>query len=467
MPLVESFSGIRGIYNDELDKDVVKKYAIAYMKYLTRRYINPKIVIGHDTRDSWNELLNAIFEVFDDAIYLGIATTPMIELAVREYKRDGGIINTASHNEPEWNGLKFLDNDGAILSLKEMDEVIKNYKNHSEISGMKKVDGNAIVNRHTEILDNYTCFVEKILGKKPLKEIVSSEIRFLMDPNGGAGILAIHILNKLGIKFDAINTQIGMFHRIIEPNESSLKVLQVLVKKTFELGFAFDCDADRVELVTKKGIVLGDYLLALCVDEALSNSNNPKKEYVVVNDATSGIVRWITKEHNARYLESEVGEANVVEKMDQYKSIIGGEGSSSGVIIFPSKCRDGILTMLYVLAIVSKRKKSIEEILGKYPRFFTLRNDLVIPPDSEDNLKEYLAKYYSEKGFKVKKLASIKVFIDANTFLWFRVSKTESNKLRIMADSMDKAKAEDLLSNAYTIVDKYAKGLNNVKEGLK
>ena len=126
MPLVESFSGIRGIYDDSLNEQVALRYTYSFILLLNSRYKNKdlRIVIGTDTRPSKDILKNAVIEALDcDIIDIGIATTPMTEFAVRHFKADGGIIITASHNEPYWNGFKFLDKDGAVLRPKDMEKL--------------------------------------------------------------------------------------------------------------------------------------------------------------------------------------------------------------------------------------------------------------------------------------------------------------------------------------------------------
>src|SRR3989344_1064400 len=125
--LVQSFSGVRGIYPDDLNEDIAQRYAYAFRQFLDKK--NPLIVIGHDPRGSSEALKNAVVDVFDDIIDVGINTIPAVELAVRAYKADAGIMITASHNPPEYNGFKFLGKDGAILSPKDMQRVIKSFQN--------------------------------------------------------------------------------------------------------------------------------------------------------------------------------------------------------------------------------------------------------------------------------------------------------------------------------------------------
>ena len=139
MPLVESFSGIRGIYDDGLNEEIAVRYAYSYLCFLRKKYGNKiKIAVGMDTRPSGRIIKNAILEVLDcDIVDIGIASTPMTEFAVRRCKADGGIIVTASHNEPYWNGFKFLDKNGAVLSQNDVESIINFY---SKIKNIKNSD---------------------------------------------------------------------------------------------------------------------------------------------------------------------------------------------------------------------------------------------------------------------------------------------------------------------------------------
>ena len=119
MALVQSFSGIRGIYDKDITDSIAVRYAYAYYSFLRdkTRKNNPTIVIGIDTRPSGIRISDAIMGVLDCSfIDAGIAPTPAIEFAVRHFNADGGIIITASHNEPYWNGFKFLCSDGPVLN---------------------------------------------------------------------------------------------------------------------------------------------------------------------------------------------------------------------------------------------------------------------------------------------------------------------------------------------------------------
>jgi len=113
--LVESFSGIRGVYPTDINEDIVKDYAAAFLTLFAKE---PKIVVGCDTRASSAALKAVIISALPNVIDIGIAPTPTVSFAVRQYGADGGIIITASHNEPEFNGFKISQGSNSLYGKK-------------------------------------------------------------------------------------------------------------------------------------------------------------------------------------------------------------------------------------------------------------------------------------------------------------------------------------------------------------
>ncbi|MBW2975943.1 hypothetical protein KY347_00695 [Candidatus Woesearchaeota archaeon] len=475
MPLIESFSGIRGIYDDGLDERVAERYAYSYFQYLKNKHKdrNLKIVIGTDTRQSKDILKNSFIEALDcDIIDLGIASTPMAEFAVRHFKSDGGVIITASHNEPYWNGFKFLDNDGAVLRPKDMEKVIalynklktlsdedffdkqlynKNKKYEEKDTGKIKIK--KIYKAYNEINNAYSDYILNFLSREDKAKIKDSGLKIIIDPNGGTGIIAKPILEKLGVKVHGINMKHGVFNRVVEPNEDSLLYLSNEVRdRDCDFAAGFDCDADRVEIMTLRGLVSGNHLLALIADDILKDSKN---KAVVANDATSGMVRETAKKHNANYIETQAGEINVVDKMYELKAPVGGEGSSSGVIIPPSRCRDGILTLIYLLKILAERKTKLESLIKSLPAYCNIKRKVKVDSGKYNKIKGKLAGYYAKKQGKIRdsKDGSLKIFLNGNSFIWFRTSKTEADVLRVIADSPEKEQAESIMEEALGLLE--------------
>ena len=462
MALVESFSGIRGIYGRDLTDSIAAKYAWSYLSFLRDKTgkKTPALVIGMDTRASGVKISDAVMGILDCSfIDAGIAPTPAIEFAARHFDADGGIIITASHNEPHWNGFKFLGNDGAVLSEKEMGQVIQNFKTGS-FKNFHKIQERKITEKNTELMHEYQKFVYCIVGRENIENIKNSGQKILVDPNGGTGAISKKILEQIGVETIGVNMAYGEFNRAIEPTEDSLLYLtKIINEKNADFAAGFDCDADRVEILMKNGQLLsGNCILALVADEVLSNVKNPQNQIVVVNDATSNIVKDIVQKHGAKIKEVEAGETNVVWEMQKSKAVLGGEGSSGGVIMPPSKCRDGILTLLMMLSVIAKKNGRLENIIEKFPKYYTLRRKMELDMAKHGKIKAYLKNHYTEKGFKIMEnggvRGSLKITAGKNSFVWFRASKTEPNIFRIISDSNEKEEAEKLIDEAVKLFSK-------------
>ena len=468
MPLVESFSGIRGIYDNGLDEQVATRYTYSYLSFLKNKNKKNKlkIVVGTDTRPSKDILKNTVIEVLDcDIIDIGIASTPMTEFAVRHFNANGGIIITASHNEPYWNGFKFLDKDGAILRPKDTEKVITLHNKIKKLSNekffnnylyknksLKKFDVKRIYKKYNEINNAYSNYILSFLSKEDKNKIKNSKLKVLIDPNGGTGVIAKPILEKLNVKVHGINMEHGIFNRAIEPTEDSLLYLSNEVRdKNYDFAAGFDCDADRVEIITSKSPISGNKLLALIADEVLKNAKN---KAIVVNDATSLMVKEIAKKNNAKYVETQVGEINVVDKIYELKAPIGGEGSSSGVIIPPSKCRDGILTIIQLLKIISNNKKSLDALIKTLPEFYNIKSKVKIDLKKYNKIKKKIINYYKKKQCTIKdsKSRSLKIYLNNNSYIWFGASKTEANLLRVISDSPKKEQSESIMKEALNLI---------------
>ena len=172
MALMESLSGIRGIWGRDLNEEISARYAYSYLSFLKKKTKSPVVVVGSDTRLSGKLIKGAIFEVLDCGIIdVGIATTPAVELAVREFNADGGIIITASHNEPYFNGFKFLREDGAVLSEEDMQKVIKIFHQNKR-KKFPKGKFFSQINKNNELMKKYSDFVVDFIGKNNIDKII-------------------------------------------------------------------------------------------------------------------------------------------------------------------------------------------------------------------------------------------------------------------------------------------------------
>jgi len=463
--LVESFSGIRGVYNKDFGLDTVRKYAFVFCEMLKEENDKVKVVVGADTRPSSDEIKKEFIRVFTyngvDVVDVGINPVQAIENAARVYSANGGVVVSASHNPPEQNGFKLLDETGAVLEPERIKEIIRRV-HETEIVGKVTGDFRKVLNMHDDCVEQYLKFVFDIVGKDNTNLIKEFKTRILFDPNGGAACAVIpKLIERLGLDAEVINKRPGVFSRAIEPDENSLGGLMMVVKReNFHFAIAFDCDADRGEFVLDGKIMSGHYALALVVDDFLSGMKNPEKQIIVVNDATSGVVREVASRHGAMVKEVEVGEINIVKEMERNNSLVGGEGSSNGVIYSPSKCRDSILTLVLILKIMAKKNKRLKDLINQMPRYFTVAAKVVCSPEKHKEIRKRLKDVFARERYQIQETGTdggLKVYFSEKAWLWFRASKTEAGVYRVIADSPYEEESKRLLREGVFVLNQIEK----------
>ncbi|MFH1134150.1 MAG: hypothetical protein V1735_06690 [Nanoarchaeota archaeon] len=421
MTLIESFSGIRGLYGPEVNEALAEKYATAFARHIKEG----PVVLGGDTRPSTGKLLLAFKESLGrPVIEAGVVPVPVLSAAVPRLKAAGGVHVTASHNPVEQNGWKLFTGEGSILSLAQSHQVIALSKS---IIPKKK----AVQAKQKDILLPYL---------KEHREIIEQAwplaTKVLVDPNGGA---AIPLLKASGMPFKVINGSPGAFAHELEP---SPKVLSGLVPQMggMSLGASFDCDADRAEFVLPDGtFVSGNVALAIIAKMMLS-----KGDRLVVNDATSFLVRQVAEERGAKVIETEVGETHVVSAMAKHGAKLGGEGSNGGIIFPPGRCRDGFLSMLWLMKAMLEQP---DILAGLPPRVYIKEK---VPCSNPDRALQNVLSQCSKEEI-VRQESSVKVLFGSD-FLWFRQSKTEGNVMRVIVDASTEENARKLLKLGLKLV---------------
>ena len=444
--IIESFSGIR-VELKYLREEKLIDYANCFALFLNGKN---KIVIGRDSRNSGKNIAKILIKFFTErgflVYYVDIIPTPAIEFAIRETKSDGGIIITASHNPEDYNGLKFCKEDGSQLTKDEFEKMIS-YKN-SELIEKKKGDWK---NLRREIEKRYVKFILGFLKPEARSIIKAERLNLIIDLNGSSASRVISELVK-ELKFNAkiINKKFGQFEHKIEPTEDALEELISLCKEKNTAGATFDCDSDRLALITEKGKYLsGNEIFAL----GLINFLKANRSRVVINNMTSYIIKDICNEAGIKIYETDVGECNVVEAMKAKDCLVGGEGSSGGFILWPSRCRDGILSLLIILDYMCKENKTLHDLYEELPKRHYKKGGI---NKKIENLNDKLEDWCMRNNFNFKnfgKNAGFKIMFTEDIWVAIRSSQTEPSLIRIAVDSKSEAVTEKLTEKMKTVLE--------------
>lgn len=331
--MIASLSGIRGIPNQDLTLEQVAAYSANFATATGA----PEILLARDSRGTGPTLCRAaaagMMSRGVKVIDYGIISTPAL---FRQSRLSGipAVMVTASHNEPEFNGMKFVVGGAGVGE--------DLFKAVMEGSGTKGQFGAGSVRQGGR--PSYVGDLVAIFGEGSCEGL-----RVALDLGGGAAIShSPQLLRRLGCEVMSVNDSYGVFSRRVDPVADDLALLRKVVREhDCDIGLGFDCDGDRLVVVDSDGRKrTGDYMLTLALAEILRGGTQKK---VVVSLDTTQAVDDVAKAAGAQVFRSKVGEANVVGMMREKDAQVGGEGSSGGLIDASfNYCRDSMLAALVI-----------------------------------------------------------------------------------------------------------------------
>jgi phosphomannomutase len=456
MPIKASISGIRGTLDDNegLRPDIISQYVLAYGTWLLSSFdYNIKVVLARDSRPS-GELINKIVKgtlnhLGIEVIDLGLATTPTAEIAVVEFKAQGAIIITASHNPSNWNALKLLNDKGEFLSPDNMEDVLKLFENKDFKLGVNK----KVVNKKVSNFTNE--HIKKIIELKEVSDISISKANFKVvvdgiNSVGGPAIVellkALGVVNIIELNCDSS----GHFSHNAEPLAENLTELSAVVKKEkADIGLAVDPDGDRLAIVCEDGSFLGEEYTLVAVADYILSQFGPGN--TVSNLSSSRALADITNKYGGQHFLAAVGEINVVEKMKEEGAIIGGEGN--GGVIYPTLHygRDalvGVALFLSYLAILDKPCSFFKTYL---PKYYLMKYKVELRKgDKIETVFRKIKEYFGDA--KVNELDGLKLDFD-NSWIHLRASNTEPI-IRLYIEAKEKKTCNDLYEKIISIIEK-------------
>ena len=422
-------NGIRGVPR----KDLTLEFFLEMAQSLGQYFGSSNVMLGHDGRTSSPTLTRAVsgglMSVGSNVIFLGLVPTPALQHAVRESAAAGGIMITASHNPPEYNGIKVIGSDGVEIP-REDETKIENiyYEKGYKLKDYKGVGTKTIKD------DTVEKYIKAILSHVDGEKIRKRALKVVIDVGNGVQALAVpKVLEALGCKTQALNIEIdGSFPgRGSEPNPQTLDGLSKAVREFgADLGVGFDGDGDRSVFCDDKGKVEhGDRSCALLVDHCLSK--DPKRS-VVTNVATSQVVDLIAKKHGSEVLRTKVGSVDVSRRILEADSLVGLE-ENGGFFYAPHvPVRDGAMTTALMLELLSSREQSISALFSALPKLH--QKKLKYNRSPEDIIKILEEVNHQAKGKRTDTTDGIKIWENDNSWVLIRPSGTEPI-VRLFAES--------------------------------
>jgi phosphomannomutase/phosphoglucomutase len=441
-------NGIRGVVN----KDLTPQFAIEIGAAIGTFFKKGTLVIGHDARTSGPMLAKAVISGLNatgiNVLFAGMAPTPALQYAVKHHKTDGAVIITASHNPPEYNGIKVVWSDGIEIS-REQEVKIENiyfeekarYADWDKLGTVRELSG---------VIDDY---VRAIKTHVDVANIARKNYHIVVDAANSVGGLAAPILfRELGCKVTTINANIdGTFPgRLPEPRPENLQNLSLTVKAVgADLAVAFDGDADRSVFADETGeIHWGDKTFALVEKHFLQEN---KGEQIVTPVSSSTLVKDIADAYGGELVWTKVGSVTVSHTMKKLKAKLGGE-ENGGIFYAPHNAvRDGAMATALILSIMAKTGQKLSKLLAELPKYYIEKGKVECPEQVKEKALEKLAQEL--KNMNISTIDGVKIWFKDKSAILIRPSGTEPI-YRLYAEAKTQEKASKLIKEYSTKLTK-------------
>jgi len=449
-PIKFGTSGWRAVIADEFTRANVRKVIEAIARYALASAApsRPSLIVGYDTRflsEKFAADAASLLASYEIDCYLSAEAvpTPAIAYEIRRRRTQGGINFTASHNPPEYNGIKFSSRDGAP-ALPEVTRQIEAYieamSEAATENSVPAIVGGGPASGGT--IDLRPAYLEDLARKVNLDLIRSAGLRLVYDPLYGTGRGYLDgLLRHSGIEVTTIHDRRDVLFggHPPEPAEEYLEPLkQAMAKHGAHLGLATDGDADRFGILDEGGAFISpNHILALLLDYLRESRVWATEENwgggVAKSVATTHLVDAVAGFHGIPVYETPVGFKYIGELIEQDKIILGGEESAGLTIRDHVPEKDGILACLLVAEMVASRgkplAKQIQELFRKVGSYYPSRSNVTLTETVKSRFTERSKQEYSSfEGRRVVKTIrtdGLKLVLEDGSWVLFRLSGTE------------------------------------------
>ncbi len=433
-------NGIRRVFGEDLTLEFVHDITLSIATY----FKNGPILVGYDGRDSSPIIAKIVCAALNYAGIncknAGLVPTPALEFATKSLGYNGAIMITASHNPPEYNGIKPAASDGVEISREDeliIEDIYFEKKWIQNTAGWGKSENEDSVIR---------TYLDGVKSQVDSNRIKSKRFKVALDLGNGAQVVtAPKLCEELGCEVFLVNEKIdGTFPgRGSEPTPENLQKLSDVVKKSgVTLGVAFDGDGDRSIFCDNNGKILTGDKSALLLCKFILEKNPKSKIITCLNSGSN--IESIAKESDSQVIRTRVGSVEVSRKMIPINGLIGFE-ENGGFMYGPhNQVRDGAMTLALVLDLLSKSDKTLSELVSELPSSFTTKDKIKCSKDEAQKIILAL----KEENPDADTTDGIKIIFDTKNWLMVRPSGTEPI-IRIYAEgdsqeNLDKIMSENL-----------------------
>jgi phosphomannomutase/phosphoglucomutase len=434
-------NGVRGLVNIELTPVMAIKVGCAIGTFFGRK----NFLVGHDARTSGPLLSKAVISGLTstgcNVFFVGMGPTPSLQFAVKNHKMDGGVIITASHNPPEYNGIKVIWSDGIETSHEQETEIERIYFEDKIVYA--EWDKLGEVRELPGINEEYVAAIQTHVDPK---KIAQKHFHVVVDAaNSVGGITCPPLLRELGCKITTINANIdGTFPgRLPEPRPESLKDISNTVKALgADMGVAFDGDADRSIFTDENGTIYwGDKTFAVVIKQYLLKNPGAK---IVTPVSSSTLIKDTVAAYKGELIWTKVGSVTVSQKMKEIGAKLGGE-ENGGIFYGPHQAvRDGAMTTALLLNIMADTGMPLSKLVAEQPQYFIEKGKIECPDDKKEAVLKQI--YEQVKGENISTIDGVKIWFNDNSAILIRPSGTEP-VFRLYAEAKNQEKALKLVED--------------------
>jgi phosphomannomutase/phosphoglucomutase len=432
-PRLFGTNGVRGVYGQDLTHDLVIDLCCALGTY----FVRGPIVVGYDGRKSSPVLSKLVRATLNysglDTANAGLIPTPCLQYAAKRLGYSGGVMITASHNPPEYNGIKPTAPDGVEISREDELKVEDVYYSKK----FAKIDCTGRDSIDDGIINHY---IDAVLSLVDADRIRQKRFTVAMDTgNGVQAIVAPHVAKKLGCKVIVINGNIdGEFPaRGSEPTPENVGVLsETVTSAKADFGVAYDGDGDRsIFCDDAGGIHMGDKTGALFVRHLLAGRQSGAEVVCPIN--TSMILTKVAEQAGSSVVYTKVGSVEVSREMVRRRCPLGLE-ENGGFMYGPlNEVRDGVMATALALDMLAASGMSFSQHIAQLPKTYQYKSKFECP---SREIVDRVVQACKEHGNpeKVDTMDGAKIWVDYETWLMVRPSGTEP-LIRMYAESTDKS----------------------------